>query len=136
MKNDKFWCTLFWIMIGLILIPLITLSTTLLSFDSEFILIYLNAVLGLVLIILMSIKYIKGAYNRKEYTRRALSLYLPYLPFPLYTFLCVYIYYATNCDNDPLGYLWVIEVIPNTLIFFIVGGVIILISNAIAKKKK
>lgn len=113
-------------MICLILAPLITMG--MIEYKVQFW--FMGAcTLGLILlIVLLAIKYAKGAYSKKEYVIRALSLYIPNLLFPAYTFARIWIYYLMSNDNDPLGYLWVMDVLPQTLVYFLVGGLIILVT--------
>lgn len=132
MFKDKYWLKCILIMVLLIVVPLITMGN--IGAGIQFILMFLCLAGCVALVVLMSMKYLKGEYSKKEYIGRALSLYIPYLLFPLYTFISVWIYYQRTNDNDPLGYLWVAEVIPQTVVFFVAAGLIILVTNS--KKKK
>ena len=132
MIKDKYWLKLFMIMIALIVVPLLLMGN--IKFGVTFVIMYLCMAGCVVLVILMCKKYLNGVYTRKEYIARALSLYIPYLLFPLYTFIGICIYYETTNDNDPLGFLWVAEVIPQTVLFFIVAGIIILVTLRKGKK--
>ena len=126
MKNDKYWRNLFIIMLCLMIVPLIALGE--IDFNVTFYFMWVCLAGIVVLIVLMGSKYKKGVYTKKEYVKRALSLYIPYLFFPVYTFVRVWIYYLITQDSDPLGYLWVMEVLPQTILFLLVGGIIVLVT--------
>ncbi len=126
MKNDKYWRNLFIIMLCLMIVPLIALGE--IDFNATFYFMWVCLAGIVVLIVLMGSKYKKGVYTKKEYVKRALSLYIPYLFFPVYTFVRVWIYYLITQDSDPLGYLWVMEVLPQTILFLLVGGIIVLVT--------
>ena len=126
MKRDQYWKKLFIAMLCLLFGPIIIMSC--LKMDVTFAIMYACAAGIIVCMILLGIKYVKGEYTGKEYTARVLSLALPYLPFPLYTFVRVWLYYAVTQDSDPLGFLWVFEVIPQTVLFAVAAGLTIMIT--------
>ncbi len=133
MKKDRFWRNLIIIMALLIFVPLVFMGK--IDMKWQFLIMIPSCLGCLVLLLLMGIRYAKGTYTLKEFTVRWISLFAPYALFPVYTFIRVWIYYRFTHDNDPLGYLWVMEVLPQTLVFTDLGAVIVVVSYIIRYNK-